>query len=300
MSGRGKGAKVKGKAIRRSERIAGSGLYLHIFQNVSHKNLTSNGQCLLYIAEYSDDSVAKMAKGRVTRTRATMTDIGKKTNILPASKNIQNKGIKKEAIKPTQGLTKQKTTSALQKVSEVTTRVTRQSLKKKEHELMEQNEVKITPRVIAAIENPSSDANIETGSQFEPVPGCSGTSRSKRRTHESSSDSENSDEEDTTLSQSSKSSSNSKPTKGSGNSSSSESNSRKNLASMSDKEMRLEIKYFRAKYKSLHDRVPYGSQAPWIEGEAKKKRRCGECEGMFIQHDLNLFRRLNFFRQSQM
>ena len=44
-------------------------------------------------------------------------------------------------IKPARGLTKQKATSTLQKVSEVTTRVTRQSLEKKEHELMEQDEV---------------------------------------------------------------------------------------------------------------------------------------------------------------
>ena len=50
-------------------------------------------------------------------------------------------GLKKEAIKPARGLTKQKATSTLQKVSEVTTRVTRQSLEKKEHELMEQDEV---------------------------------------------------------------------------------------------------------------------------------------------------------------
>merc|ERR1712029_379270 len=56
-----------------------------------------------------------------------------------ASKNIQNKG-----IKPARGLTKQKASSTLQKISEVTTRVTRQSLEKKEHELMEQDEVKDT------------------------------------------------------------------------------------------------------------------------------------------------------------
>ena len=37
-------------------------------------------------------NAVEMAKGRVTRTRAAMTDIGNKTNILPASKNIQNKG----------------------------------------------------------------------------------------------------------------------------------------------------------------------------------------------------------------
>jgi len=89
-------------------------------------------------------NAVEMAKGRVTRTRAAMTDIGNKTNILPASKNIQNKGIKKEAIKPARGLTKQKASSTLQKISEVTTRVTRQSLEKKEHELMEQDEVRNT------------------------------------------------------------------------------------------------------------------------------------------------------------
>ena len=37
-------------------------------------------------------NAVEMAKGRVTRTRAAMADIGNKTNILPASKNIQNKG----------------------------------------------------------------------------------------------------------------------------------------------------------------------------------------------------------------
>ena len=49
---------------------------------------------------------------------------------------------------------------------------------------------------------------------------------------------------------------------------------------MTDDEMRSELQYFREKYKSLHDRVPYGSQAEWVEG--KKNRRCGECEGKLI------------------
>ena len=147
---------------------------------------------------------------------------------------------------------------------------------------------KTTPRVIAAIENPFSDANIETGIESgsqgqekqqssSPVPGCSGTSRQNLEGDDESSESSESENSDDAMLP-----------------------HRKKLATMSNNEMRLELKYFRQKYKSLHDRVPYGSQAPWIEGEAKKKRRCGECEGMFIQHDLNLFRRLNFFRQSQM
>ena len=56
----------------------------------------------------------------------------------------QFSGIKKEAVKPARGLTKQKATSTLQKVSEVTVaRVTRRSAEQKNVELMEQDEVKI-------------------------------------------------------------------------------------------------------------------------------------------------------------
>ena len=90
--------------------------------------------------------------------RAAVTDIGNKTNILPASKNIQNK--------PAPGLTKQKATSTLQKVSEVTTRVTRQSLEKKEHELMVQDDG-IDVRIVGS---PPSSTN------------CSGPSRTRHST----------------------------------------------------------------------------------------------------------------------
>ena len=55
---------------------------------------------------------------------------------------------------------------------------------------------------------------------------------------------------------------------------------RKDLATMTSREMRSELQYFRQKYKSLHNRVPYGSQVEWVDG--KKKKRCGECEGKLI------------------
>jgi len=68
------------------------------------------------------------AKGRVLRAKRTaMTDIGNKANIL---QNAKNQIVKKEAIKPARGLSKQKaTTSLAQLVPQVvpTTRVTRKS-----------------------------------------------------------------------------------------------------------------------------------------------------------------------------
>merc|ERR1712025_876577 len=96
-----------------------------------------------------------MAKGRVTRTRAAMTDIGNKAGILQiANKNIPTKGIKKEAVKPARGLTKQKATSTLQKVPEVTvTRVTRRSAEQKNVELMEQDETKNEDVEMDEVEN---------------------------------------------------------------------------------------------------------------------------------------------------
>merc|ERR1739848_349119 len=78
------------------------------------------------------------AKGRVLRAKRTaMTDIGNKANIL---QNAKNQIVKKEAIKPARGLSKQKaTTSLAQLVPQVvpTTRVTRKSaeLKKDEDEV---------------------------------------------------------------------------------------------------------------------------------------------------------------------
>jgi len=96
-----------------------------------------------------------MAKGRVTRTRAAMTDIGNKAGILQnANKNVPTKGIKKEAVKPARGLTKQKATSTLQKVPEVTvTRVTRRSAEQKNVELMEQDEPQIEDVEMEEVEN---------------------------------------------------------------------------------------------------------------------------------------------------
>ena len=76
------------------------------------------------------------AKGRVLRAKRTaMTDIGNKANIL---QNAKNQIVKKEAIKPARGLSKQKaTTSLAQLVPQVvpTTRVTRKSAElKKDNE----------------------------------------------------------------------------------------------------------------------------------------------------------------------
>ena len=48
-------------------------------------------------------------------------------------------------------------------------------------------------------------------------------------------------------------------------------------ASMSEAEMRLELKYFRARYKSHLDRVPYGQNV-----KGTKKRRCGVCDGITL------------------
>jgi len=80
------------------------------------------------------------AKARVTRaTRTAMTDIGNKANVLQNAKNF-NKGIKKEAVKPARGLSKQKATTSLAQLTEVTTtRVTRRSAEKVKEELMEQD-----------------------------------------------------------------------------------------------------------------------------------------------------------------
>jgi len=69
------------------------------------------------------------AKGRVTRaTRTAMTDIGNKANALQNAKNINAKatGFKKEAVKPARVLTKQKASTSLVKLSDVT-RVTRRA-----------------------------------------------------------------------------------------------------------------------------------------------------------------------------
>merc|ERR1719215_1008830 len=49
-----------------------------------------------------------------------MTDIGNKANVLQNAKNLNNKGIKKEVVKPARGLTKQKATTSLAKLSDAT------------------------------------------------------------------------------------------------------------------------------------------------------------------------------------
>jgi cyclin B len=75
------------------------------------------------------------AKGRVLRAKRTaMTDIGNKANIL---QNAKNQIVKKEAIRPARGLSKQKaTTSLAQLVPQVvpTTRVTRKSAELKKND----------------------------------------------------------------------------------------------------------------------------------------------------------------------
>merc|ERR1711936_361490 len=81
------------------------------------------------------------AKARVTRaTRTAMTDIGNKANVLQNAKNINKGAIKKEIVKPARGLSKQKATTSLNQLTEVTTtRVTRRSAEKCKEELMEQD-----------------------------------------------------------------------------------------------------------------------------------------------------------------
>lgn len=85
---------------------------------------------------------AMAAKGRLTRaTRAAMTDIGNKANVLQNAKNMNKGAIKKEVVKPARGLSKQKATTSLAQLTEVTTtRVTRRSAELKcKEELMEQD-----------------------------------------------------------------------------------------------------------------------------------------------------------------
>lgn len=86
---------------------------------------------------------AAAAKGRVTRAaRTAMTDIGNKANLLQNAKNLNNKGIKKELVKPARVLSKQKATTTLAQLTtnDVTsTRVTRRSTEQKKDELMEQD-----------------------------------------------------------------------------------------------------------------------------------------------------------------
>lgn len=71
-----------------------------------------------------------------------MTDIGNKANLLQNAKNLNNKGIKKELVKPARVLSKQKATTTLAQLTtnDVTaTRVTRRSTEQKKDELMEQD-----------------------------------------------------------------------------------------------------------------------------------------------------------------
>jgi len=86
---------------------------------------------------------AAAAKGRVTRAaRTAMTDIGNKANLLQNAKNLNNKGIKKELVKPARVLSKQKATTTLAQLTtnDVTAaRVTRRSAEQKRDELMEQD-----------------------------------------------------------------------------------------------------------------------------------------------------------------
>ena len=80
----------------------------------------------------------KAENGRTTKGRVAMKDIGNKaSNLLPIVKN-NSKITKKEVTKPARGLTKQKATSTLRQLPEVTTRVTRRSAEQKKAELKEE------------------------------------------------------------------------------------------------------------------------------------------------------------------
>merc|ERR1712037_80105 len=113
-----------------------------IEENWSEENMESQGirGTTLTVAGSNNENEVGMgpaaAKGRVLRAKRTaMTDIGNKANIL---QNAKNQIVKKEAIKPARGLSKQKaTTSLAQLVPQVvpTTRVTRKSAElKKDNE----------------------------------------------------------------------------------------------------------------------------------------------------------------------
>jgi len=84
---------------------------------------------------------AMAAKSRATRaTRTAMTDIGNKANALQNVKNINKGPIKKEILKPARALQKQKGTTSLAKLTDVTNvpvRVTRRSAEKLKDEPME-------------------------------------------------------------------------------------------------------------------------------------------------------------------
>jgi len=120
---------------------------------------------------------AAAAKGRVTRAaRTAMTDIGNKANLLQNAKNLNNKGIKKELVKPARVLSKQKATSTLAQLTtnDVTaTRVTRRSTEQKKDELMEQDvskqmeDVEMADLEAAPVVKAYSVGNLENGDNID-------------------------------------------------------------------------------------------------------------------------------------
>jgi len=104
----------------------------------------------------------KAENGRITKGRVAMKDIGNKaSNLLPIAKN-NSKITKKEVTKPARGLTKQKATSTLPQLSEVTTRVTRRSTEQKKAEIKEQEENKNEDVEMDNLVSAFSTKNIQT------------------------------------------------------------------------------------------------------------------------------------------
>ena len=104
----------------------------------------------------------KAENGRITKGRVAMKDIGNKaSNLLPIAKN-NSKITKKEVTKPARGLTKQKATSTLPQLSEVTTRVTRRSVEQKKAEIKEQEENKNEDVEMDNLVSAFSTKNIQT------------------------------------------------------------------------------------------------------------------------------------------
>ena len=104
----------------------------------------------------------KAENGRIAKGRVAMKDIGNKaSNLLPIAKN-NSKITKKEVTKPARGLTKQKATSTLPQLSEVTTRVTRRSTVQKKAEIKEQEENKNEDVEMDNLVSAFSTKNIQT------------------------------------------------------------------------------------------------------------------------------------------
>jgi len=111
---------------------------------------------------------AMAAKTRATRaTRTAMTDIGNKANVLQNVKNINKGPIKKEILKPARALQKQKGTTSLAKLTDVTNvpvRVTRRSAEKLKDEPMETSSANLpVPMDVGPVIEPVSVVGHSTG-----------------------------------------------------------------------------------------------------------------------------------------